>query len=352
VEDLTRNALDFDTVFDIAIKERVAPLVYHNLQAAELLDMLPERFVERLDLEYWNQVSKVILTCREAADVCKAVSQATVPPVVLKGLSLSERVYPTTGTRPIGDLDLLLEHEHVPAAYEALCSMGYRRQRQANGGRELGKVVLERRDPDSTGLPVITVEIHADVMRGRLDNRIARRLQVAQWLERAQSWELLGAPVRVLEATDCLLFLSAHITLQHGYFDLLWLMDLALVMQRLADALEWDAFNTRAERLGLRGAVYYPLLCCERLLGVGPPEGVLERLRPSGIRRGILASAGHVKSCWDWNRLPSRAEVLLRRTFTLDSLFDQLAYLWELLRLGGLGDWWRTSRILQARAVR
>ena len=344
LRDLTRDDLDFDAVLTVATRERVAALLHHSLSKAGLLELLPPPVIDRLDLEYWHGVGHAVLASREGAEICRAISLAAVPPVVLKGLVLAETIYPTPGIRSLGDLDFLLEPEHVPAACQALGSMGYAPEVHAEGKREESKVVFERRDPQNTGLAAVTVEIHADVMRGRLDNRIARRLDVAELVARAEPWELLGAPARVLEATDRLLFLAAHISLQHGYFDLLWLMDLALVMQRQTETIDWDVFTRRARRFGLRGAAYHPLVCCQELFGVGPPQEVVDELRPSRVRRWLVASLGEARTCWDWNRLPGQVRAILRRALTLDSAGDIAAYFYEILRRGGIRAWRRTPR--------
>jgi len=144
--------------------------------------------------------------------VVRAVRETGAEPLVVKGWATA-RHYPEIGLRPFGDLDLVVPHGRRDAVERAL---------------------LERRRA-TAALALAPVDIHDSL--GDLADRSLDELRA-----RATS-EPLGDPagtqVLVLSSEDHLRLLSLHL-LRHGAWRPLWLCDVAVLLEKRGDALDWD----------------------------------------------------------------------------------------------------------------
>jgi Uncharacterised nucleotidyltransferase len=67
-----------------------------------------------------------------------------------------------------------------------------------------------------------------------------------------------------------------------------WLCDIAELVRRRGDDLDWDAVGDRAERIGARTATWMVLSLAERFLGAEPPAGTLDRFRVGRAKQELL----------------------------------------------------------------
>jgi hypothetical protein len=163
---------------------------------------------------------------------------AGVEPILIKGWSVA-RLYPETGLRPYGDLDLCVAPNQAPAAMAALTR-------------------LDRPDWE--------VELHQGVPD--LRDRTWR-----QALARSRLVRLVDVDVRILGHEDALRLHCMHL-LRHGGCAPLWLCDIAVLLESLPPGFDWDYC------LDGRAAWAAWVLCLVRLtrelLGArfpGPPDG-------------------------------------------------------------------------------
>jgi len=79
-----------------------------------------------------NKQTRYVIAARnirlyaDLARALRALNQADVPVMVLKGAALAQTVYPRLSQRPMGDADLLVRPEDRDRARGALEAAGYR----------------------------------------------------------------------------------------------------------------------------------------------------------------------------------------------------------------------------------
>lgn len=206
---------------------------------------------------------------------------AGIEPLLAKGWAAA-RLYPETGLRPYGDIDLFVPADRHAAAAAAL------------------------RVSDAP-LPV-------DLHRGfaDLDDRDEDAL-----VARSRTVELAGTPVRVFGSEDHLRLLSLH-ALRHGVSRPLWLCDVAALVEAEGRALDWDyLFQGRPRRTE---AVKCAVALAGRLLAArldGVPATVATHTLPSWLEPAVLRQWG-LGSAWRgpieaYLRRPTRALWPLRR---------------------------------------
>jgi hypothetical protein len=141
---------------------------------------------------------------RRLKQVIAVMRSMGAEPVLVKGWAIA-RCYPEPGLRPYCDLDLCVMPDHYAAARAALKS------------------------PETAGG---AVDLHLGF--GKFYER-----QTDQIFARSQLVRLDGLEVRVLGAEDNLRFLCLH-ALRHGAVRPLWLADIAVLLENVANDFDWD----------------------------------------------------------------------------------------------------------------
>ena len=194
---------------------------------------------------------------REIARVVTRLRSTGLDPVLAKGWAIA-RLYPETGLRPYGDIDLLVG----PEAFSA------------------GRV-----SPGVGGAPV---DFHRRF--AELDDRPLDELY-----RRSQLVALGDVDVRVLGPEDHLRLLCLHL-LRHGFWRPTWLCDVGVALDCLPADFDWDYFLGGKKRRSSWAVCV--LLVAQQLLGArldGPRAGRMALELPDWIIPTVLSAweSGH-----------------------------------------------------------
>jgi hypothetical protein len=198
-----------------------------------------------------------------SAAVLRALGDAGIPVVLLRGVAAAETVYAEPALRHCNDLDLLVARPDLDAAGSTLTGVGFRPAPPASMSHTTRGFVHE------SGMPVA---LHTDLFRTPHYNRGLERV----W-GRARQADVLDTSARFLAPADQLLHLLLHAATDASRARLLWASDAWLTIQA-EPRLSWDALVAEA---GDRGAAL-PVVTLLRYLAddlaapVPPP--VLEAL--------------------------------------------------------------------------
>jgi hypothetical protein len=184
-----------------------------------------------------------------AAEVLRAFAALAIPTIVLKGLDYEIRLYTAPGSRPTGDVDLLVPQEHRQAAFQGLLALGYEPRAAAPGfdDADYHEVAWTRAG--------IEVDLHlrlAPPARCRIDH-------AAIWAH-AEPAAIGGAEARVLRAEHAAIFHALHMAIDHFEVPAIYLVDLARLVSSVPDvarllglADEWRCRKVLATALALSG---------------------------------------------------------------------------------------------------
>ncbi len=192
---------------------------------------------------------------REISQALSLLRSAGVEPILGKGWAMA-RLYPESGLRPYGDLDLYVRPEQHSRARQVI---------EAPDGR--------------------VVDLH----RGfdGLDDR-----NPGEILRRSQLLEREGLAVRVFGVEDHLRLVCLHM-LRHGVLRPLWLCDVAVALESRPASFDWAYFAAgrprRTEWVACALALAHDLLGA-RLDGV--PAAIATRRRPRWLARTVLREWG------------------------------------------------------------
>jgi hypothetical protein len=270
---LEQNAITLDYIRWLQA-QGVASFVYYRLQQAHLLCRLDETVVAALQSISYVEQAQSILLIEELDQLLTDLRNAQLEPVVLKGMALALTVYPLPYTRPMADIDLLIDHSEVETIKRVFTARGYGDMGLQNERLSAFPSHLHvwREYPGGQRL---TVEAHWNLFHEstyrdiNLDN-LRARIQHVREGERT---------LLMLEPIDHLLYACGHLLVHHAYgWIAIWLLDLRLIVERYSASWDWSQVIARAQGLKLCGALAYWLEIAEAWCGPFLTPEIRDRL--------------------------------------------------------------------------
>jgi hypothetical protein len=280
-----RDSIPWPEVAHLARSDNLGPLLY---AAAQRLDLdIPDGIRATLELTYYQAAIANTLHLERLSDTLSTLARDDEPVLLLKGIALAENLYGNVALRPTGDSDLVVSKQQVPAYRRALLELGYvpLELEFATGAQ------LAYRNEEALTLPEtpqVVIELHWHL----LDLPYYLRKVPMNWFwENTQSLRIGGQSVKILNPEANLLYLPAHLALHHRFHGLRWFVDLALLVHKHQDTLDWDNVIDRAEEFELVLVLRETL---DRLAGYWPslplkaPRRRLHDLEPSAIEARLF----------------------------------------------------------------
>ncbi len=269
--------------------QSLAPFAFYRLREAGVLARLPADVQRGLHDAYYAAAGMNAVQRRETEAVLRALADAGIETVLMKGTPLAYTVYAEPACRLKGDLDIWLPPAQFPAAIEALRPLGYAPRDKSDRPAAFisltgGEQQLIGRDP-GTGL----VELQWPALRGEWVRRAAAVDHDAIWARRV-AVPIEGRSTWAMAPEDLLIHLCLHLAINHGFGEpaLRNLLDVHLVAVRLSP--DWDAVAERAQAWRLATMLWTTLSLAVQLWGAPVPASVLAALQPGPARRRAIAA--------------------------------------------------------------
>ncbi len=246
-------------------------------------------------------------------------------------MALSSTLYPAPATRPVSDLDLLIDRDRVPAVEQALLAQGYQDVLGLSPEDHLAfsnHLHVQRGFGDGQAA---SIEAHWELVH---DPGYARYMNAKQWLSRARPAQLGECSALVLGPADQLLHACAHLLLHHNQNpQLIWLLDLRLLVQRYGATWDWAELVERASALHLAAGLRYWLAQAEGWFGAFLPKQARQTLASVSpaedeARYLAMAQAGDLR-IWAnyWQRMSGAAGWRGRLRYVREMFFPPWAYM-------------------------
>ena len=218
-------------VLSLVEGSNAAPAVY-----AAARDMaMPAGVHEALEQAFFRSAAANTRCLHQLAGVWDALSRTGAPLLLLKGAALAETLYRDPGLRTIGDIDLLVPREAVRACRDALLGLGYRpTQLEEQPGSLLETSNQEAFEPPPPHRTLVELHWHIVDVPYYL-----HRIPVAWFWENSEPAEIAGRPFRVLSPEANLVYLPSHLAFHHRFQRLHSLFDLALLIARRGEEIDW-----------------------------------------------------------------------------------------------------------------
>lgn len=280
----SRDEVDWEYFTGKAIRQGVAPLLYGTIGQAAAGCGVPEAALRRLERSYYATAAYNLRLFRRLKAALESFQDAGVGVLVLKGPVLASLTYPNFAVRPIGDLDLLIRPEDYERACGLLKGLGYCLDPSVPqlGSDEMVDYAHCFSQVRFWSHDGTVIETHFSLL-----NIGPPKEDTAVIWRRSLGFEGVGFQGRMPSPEDMLIHLCLH-AIQHNYSKLLYFCDIASLLTRYGDRLDWGYLTAAVARRRMRPLVYNTLLLTRELLGVSAPEAALSALKPGLLRQRLF----------------------------------------------------------------
>lgn len=277
---------DWPGVVALAEAEELAPALAHALRSRAWRGV-PRAARARLERCFTHALARHVLMTRDLALVLGELADAGVDAMPLKGAVLAETLYPHPATRTFTDLDVLVRPGTLDQTDTVLRHLGWRR---TEGEHSWAFDVAHDGETSYEAPGHATIDVH-----WRLLNAARypwnRRATDEAW-GRATPATVAGRPSLTLAPADLLVYLAAHLAVQHAGVGLRWHLDLARVVDR--GGVRWDEVVQRAHAWGMARATAFALGCVEATTGLRIPPATMRALGGRGPRAACSVAIGRL----------------------------------------------------------
>jgi hypothetical protein len=342
-EALLQEPLAWEAVLSHAELHSVAPLLYHHLKRLQHLQRLPPEARRRL-LQLFHRTGYQNRRFAKALhDLLEAFSEAGIPLLVLKGLSLVELIYGNLSLRPLIDLNCLVPPDERSAAKDLLYQMGY-----VEVIRPAFRGVYQRFNSQFLMVRAGDFKVYFLMQWDVVNWPRIHNFDLERFWADAQPARLAGCEALVPSPTNSVLYLGGQPD-KHGFLNLPALVaespeefifkswthnrlirftDIYEVIRHYQAVLDWKVLVERAQASGVADSLYASLSWTRKLYGPVFEPWVLDALRrpsPRRLRRwlydalaqepggGGLSETGSNIGRAVWSKLRVKSQVRLIR---------------------------------------
>ena len=234
----------------------------------------------------------------EAADVIRALTEAGIETIVLKGAALAVLYYRDPGARPMEDLDVLVPAAEAGRAMEVLREAGWRREAEEVPSETIMRIVHSTGFAHTRGS---SIDLHW--------GRSYEPLPDGEIWRDAVPVTIGGVETRALAPTDALMQICLH-GLGYPPAPLRWVSDAVMVTRSAGAQIDWDRLAADGARWRVSAKLETALRLLHDSFDVAIPATALQRLarapRPLHERLAIRAVTNPgrpgVQSVLFWDR--------------------------------------------------
>ncbi len=221
-------AVDWEQVFNLGEINRLIPILHSTLPT----DSLPEEWVVRFERAARRRRMRAAVMIEEFQSIHAEFVLAGIQVIPIKGVALSQQIYPSPSMRYFDDIDLLVKADAGQEALAVLEKMGY--EAHPNAPRP----DWHHLTPYVHRIRGTMVEIHVDLIR-----RAGQGWGINEIWNRSRTGILGEVTTRLLSNEDALIFTALHA--RHNLFNRLsFLLDSVLLASILDPAGQSNASVT------------------------------------------------------------------------------------------------------------
>ena len=317
--------LNWDKFIPLASYHGVGGLLLYWLKRLGLDSNLPTDVYKDLYGIYesfsniWEDYHEII------KKILRRFYESKIDVILLKGAQLAYTDYPHFSLRPMEDIDLLVKGSNKLRIIKLMLEMGFNLY---HTGRTCDKFFfkgISRREKENTHKPIF-VEVHSNL---QVPIRLNRSFSVDmdEFWNGSKMEHFDGFPFLQLVPTYNLIYLCAHLG-EHYFSRLIWSYDIALLIHRHREEIDWQGLGDLCRRMRARSPVYHSLGLSQELFQTSIPERVLKNLSPSWWRRKIGHFLIRRNLLFPERSRLNRLREFLIKTFSIDSWLE--AILWFL----------------------
>jgi hypothetical protein len=258
--------VNWELFYNLAVKNRVYPIVYKNLKNIENLN-IDKSVSDAFEKKCRKNVMDALQLTSELVKVIGQLERNGVRAVSFKGPVLGIALYGDVSMRTSKDLDILVDISDVEKAGEILQQEGYENKDNTDKltGKQKSHYMKVHNHLTYASKAGVSIELHWRYYA------VTYNIPFGEIWNSKTEFEVSGRGINVLNTEENLLYLIFHGS-KHAWKRLRWLCDVRDLIQNCKP--DWNYILVRTERLGIRYMLEQTLLLLDSLFQVVPPREI------------------------------------------------------------------------------
>jgi len=283
--------INWDRFIPLVNHHRVGGLLCYWIRKLKLENTVPLDVYKDLN-DIYKSLSNIWEDHREVIKkILMRFYESEIEVILLKGAQLGHIDYPHFSLRPMGDIDLLVKRSSQLKMIKLMLEMGFNLYETGDSCNRFFIRQIWKRKKRETHKPIF-IEVHSNLQTPfRLNKSVSidmdefwNGIQMKSIWNGTQMKSIAGFPFFQLYPTYNLIYLCSHLG-EHHFSRLIWAYDIALLIHRHREEIDWEKLKDLCPRMKIRSPLYHSLSLCQELFQVPIPKKVLKRLSPSWGKR-------------------------------------------------------------------
>jgi hypothetical protein len=285
------DACNWPRLVDQARCEEVTAVLFYNLSQTHLEDLVPPEILGELSVHYYATLKRNLLIIGRLRAVLTAFQEVGIPCIVLKGIALAERIYPSIGMRGMSDVDVLIRKEQLFEADALLSSLGYQPEDSVAETAILNPTgylaSLEYRGKASP----LNLHVHWHTVNTSVPaTMFIEQVDIDRLWEQAVPTNIADSHALTLRPEHAIIYLCEHaLRVGHSFDRLILICDIFFSLKAFATVMDWDFLIEETRRFHLSRLVYFSLTIVRHYTGLEIPGDCIAKLRPTDLSGGERA---------------------------------------------------------------
>jgi hypothetical protein len=269
IEKLSNTKIAWHDFRMLVDRHRVAPLVFTNLQRYAR-EAVPPAIMRDLRSRFERNAHRSIANTSELMRLYRLFQENGIPVLPLKGSLLALQVYGNLALRHAGDIDLLVDPQHVELA-DRLIREDYRKTLPAlrltpSQHRRFLRLMPHFRYLDDQSN--LCIELHWRPFH----KQSPHVMDLTRLRSRASTVVVASSTLPALSFLDNIIYLCGH-GWHHFWHKLFWVVDFAEIMRGNPE-IDWQRLMTLARESGMMRPLAQGFILAHELLEVALPEAI------------------------------------------------------------------------------
>jgi hypothetical protein len=329
-QSLFQQNLDWDYLLQLALRQRVMPLLYRQLNQ-NFIDYVPADFMERLRDYFYLNAARNHLFTEELCELLRLFETNGIRAVAYKGPALAAAVYGDVALRQFSDLDIMIRKEDVMKARALLRLHAYSAEHELTRAQEAALVKIECEQMFFREQGHIYLDLHWEFT----PRYFPLKLDAKSIWQRLATTSLGKTQALTFSTEDSLLILCVNAG-KEFWPGLSGLCDVAAFVSA-APHLDWETLTREATRANARRMLFVSLLLAHELLAAPIPERIAQSLAADREARSLALMVR--QNLFRGEKGGAGVSQFLKPAKALDGLSDRAKFHLRLLLTPTLEDW-------------
>ncbi|MFC2150764.1 nucleotidyltransferase family protein [Calditrichota bacterium] len=262
---------DWHALIEHANKQALSGYIYYKLSEQELLSSLPEQLNTSLKSTHQQTTARNVRLIATLQKVGTALAEKDIRLIILKGMYLIERVYPSVGVRSMVDIDFLIRREDAATVRQLLLEQGY-----TDGLWNVSEV----RQPYSNQIHFtsassgIEIEPHFDFFPIHTNSRF----DIDEIWQNSTPFAGYDNNCLTLAEDDHLLYMCHHAISKHLAVRAKHVLDIHLLVGKLEHDFNWQSLLQKAEQYNVKRSLLLAFSLLKYLFDRDPVDVIKQEM--------------------------------------------------------------------------